>query len=76
MLCCSRPARTEASSISSPLWNEPPPGDHGAVGVIDRSEFSHWGAMLDTEGPDYLPWVKGAAATAAQDLKIVMRIEI
>ena len=36
--------------------------DHGAVGVINRSDFSHWGAMPDTEGPDYLPWVKGARA--------------
>ncbi|MCP4962769.1 MAG: crotonyl-CoA carboxylase/reductase, partial [Actinomycetia bacterium] len=36
--------------------------DHGAVGVINRGDFSHWGAMPDTEGPDYLPWVKGARA--------------
>jgi crotonyl-CoA carboxylase/reductase len=33
--------------------------DHGAVGVIDRKAFSHWGPMPDTEGPDYVPWVKG-----------------
>ena len=33
--------------------------DLGAVGVINRSDFSHWGAMPDTEGPDYLPWLKG-----------------
>ena len=36
--------------------------DHGAVGVINRSDFSHWGVMPDTEGPDYVPWVKGARA--------------
>ena len=36
--------------------------DHGAVGVINRSDFSHWGAMPDTEGSDYVPWVKGARA--------------
>jgi len=36
--------------------------DHGAVGVINRSDFSHWGAMPDTEGPDYVPWLKGARA--------------
>jgi len=36
--------------------------DHGAVGVINRSDFDHWGAMPDTEGPDYVPWVKGARA--------------
>ncbi len=34
--------------------------DHGAVGVINRGDFSHWGPMPDTEGPDYRPWVKGA----------------
>ncbi len=34
--------------------------DHGAVGVINRGDFSHWGTMPDTEGADYLPWVKGA----------------
>ena len=36
--------------------------DHGAVGVINRSDFSHWGVMPDTEGPDYVPWLKGARA--------------
>ena len=36
--------------------------DHGAVGVIDRSDFSHWGPMPDTDSEDYLPWVKGARA--------------
>jgi crotonyl-CoA carboxylase/reductase len=36
--------------------------DHGAVGVINRSDFSHWGTMPDTEGPDYIPWMKGARA--------------
>jgi len=36
--------------------------DHGAVGVINRGDFDHWGAMPDTEGPDYGAWVKGARA--------------
>ncbi len=25
--------------------------DHGAVGVINRRDFSHWGTLPDTEGP-------------------------
>jgi crotonyl-CoA carboxylase/reductase len=36
--------------------------DHGAVGVINRKEFNHWGAMPDTESPAYGVWVKGARA--------------
>jgi len=36
--------------------------DHGAVGVINRKEFHHWGAMPDTEGLGYADWVKGARA--------------
>jgi crotonyl-CoA carboxylase/reductase len=34
----------------------------GAVGVINRNDFSHWGPMPDTEGPDYGEWVKGVRA--------------
>jgi crotonyl-CoA carboxylase/reductase len=34
--------------------------DHGAVGVINRKNFSHWGAMPGTESPDYGGWAKGA----------------
>ncbi len=34
--------------------------DHGAVGVINRSEFSHWGPLPDTESPEYGAWFKGA----------------
>ena len=33
--------------------------DHGAVGVIDRLAFDHWGLMPDTESPQYGDWVKG-----------------
>jgi crotonyl-CoA carboxylase/reductase len=33
--------------------------DHGAVGVIDRLAFDHWGPMPDTESPQYGDWVKG-----------------
>ena len=34
--------------------------DHGAIGVINRSDFEHWGTMPDTESADYGAWVKGA----------------
>ncbi len=34
--------------------------DHGAIGVINRSDFDHWGVMPDTGSPDYGPWSKGA----------------
>jgi crotonyl-CoA carboxylase/reductase len=33
--------------------------DHGAVGVVNRKDFDHWGKMPDTESPEYGPWVKG-----------------
>ena len=37
--------------------------DHGAVGVINRSSFSHWGKMPDTaDGKAYGEWAKGARA--------------
>lgn len=36
--------------------------DHGAVGVIDRTQFSHWGTMPDTSSAAYGDWVKGARA--------------
>jgi len=36
--------------------------DHGAVGVIDRTRFGHWGPMPDTAGGAYGDWVKGARA--------------
>jgi crotonyl-CoA carboxylase/reductase len=34
--------------------------DHGAVGVINRGDFDHWGIMPDTDSPDYGAWAKGA----------------
>jgi len=35
--------------------------DHGAVGVINRSQFDHWGVMPDTkDGKAYGNWAKGA----------------
>ncbi len=34
--------------------------DLGAVGTIDRKNFSHWGAMPDTASPDWGAWFKGA----------------
>lgn len=34
--------------------------DHGAVGVINRKDFDHWGVMPDTESPEYGAWAKGA----------------
>lgn len=36
--------------------------DHGAVGVINRNDFSHWGVMPDTASPQYNDWAKGARA--------------
>ena len=36
--------------------------DNGAVGVINRKDFDHWGAMPDTSSPEYGAWVKGARA--------------
>ena len=36
--------------------------DHGAVGVIDRLAFDHWGPMPDTESTQYGDWVKGVRA--------------
>lgn len=36
--------------------------DKGAVGVINRNDFDHWGKMPDTESPEYGTWAKGARA--------------
>ena len=36
--------------------------DHGAVGVINRKEFSHWGTMPNTSSPEWVDWFKGARA--------------
>src|SRR5258705_11659240 len=37
--------------------------EHGAVGVINRSQFDHWGVMPDTkDGKAYGNWAKGARA--------------
>jgi len=36
--------------------------DKGAIGVINRTEFDHWGVMPDTNSPEYGPWAKGARA--------------
>ena len=36
--------------------------DKGAVGVINRNDFDHWGKMPDTESPEYGAWAKGARA--------------
>ncbi len=34
--------------------------DHGAAGVINRSDFDHWGQMPDIDNPAYGAWAKGA----------------
>lgn len=34
--------------------------DMGAVGVVNRKKFEHWGKMPDTSSPAYGKWVKGA----------------
>ena len=36
--------------------------DHGAVGVIDRRNFDHFGPMPDTASPAYRDFIKGARA--------------
>ncbi|MGH9144446.1 MAG: crotonyl-CoA carboxylase/reductase [Vicinamibacterales bacterium] len=37
--------------------------DHGAVGVINRTRFTHWGPMPDTQdAAAYGAWMKGARA--------------
>ena len=34
--------------------------DQGAVGVINRNEFDHWGPMPDTTSKEWGTWMKGA----------------
>lgn len=34
--------------------------DKGAVGVINRNDFSHWGPMPATDSPEYGTFIKGA----------------
>lgn len=36
--------------------------DHGAVGVINRRDFDHWGPMPDTASKDWGQWMKGGRA--------------
>ena len=36
--------------------------DNGAVGVINRTDFDHWGAMPDTGSAEWGQWFKGARA--------------
>ena len=36
--------------------------DKGAVGVINRNDFDHWGVMPDTGSPEYGNFIKGARA--------------
>ena len=39
--------------------------DQGAVGVINRNDFDHWGQLPDTDSPAYGTWFKGARAFGA-----------
>ena len=34
--------------------------DKGAVGVINRNDFSHWGIMPNTNDPEWKNWMAGA----------------
>ena len=34
--------------------------DKGAVGVINRNDFNHWGALPDTDDPTFKNWMAGA----------------
>ncbi len=36
--------------------------DRGAVGVINRNNFDHWGVLPDTGSAEFGPWFKGARA--------------
>jgi crotonyl-CoA carboxylase/reductase len=36
--------------------------DKGAVGVINRKDFDHWGQMPDTDSPEWKAWMGGARA--------------
>ena len=36
--------------------------DHGAVGVINRNDFDHWGPMPDTNSEEWGAWMGGARA--------------
>ena len=36
--------------------------DHGAIGVINRNDFDHWGVMPDVDSQEYGAWAKGARA--------------
>jgi crotonyl-CoA carboxylase/reductase len=36
--------------------------DKGAVGVINRNDFSHWGPLPDTDDPSFNDWMVGARA--------------
>jgi crotonyl-CoA carboxylase/reductase len=36
--------------------------DNGAVGVINRNDFDHWGPMPDITSPEWGVWMKGARA--------------
>jgi crotonyl-CoA carboxylase/reductase len=36
--------------------------DHGAVGVVNRTGFDHWGTMPDVDSPEWGAWFKGARA--------------
>ena len=36
--------------------------DLGAIGVINRNDFDHWGVMPDTKSPEWKIWMTGARA--------------
>ncbi len=36
--------------------------DKGAVGVINRNDFSHWGVLPATDAPEFKAWMSGARA--------------
>ena len=37
--------------------------DKGAVGVINRNDFSHWGPLPDTDDPAFNEWMAGARSS-------------
>jgi crotonyl-CoA carboxylase/reductase len=36
--------------------------EKGAIGVINRNDFDHWGPMPDTASPEWSEWIKGPRA--------------
>ena len=47
-------------AVISDEWKRQFCMDKGAVGVINRNDFSHWGPLPDTDDPAFNEWMAGA----------------